>query len=488
MSRPRIALFPEDQPILKPLNTALHDILRVYPGLNIPETMLRRTPEAFADAVGYRHPNDLRASMRTVPQLYHRFDSLDDICIAFADGLRGAIPKVFSIEIDQGTSAALALKMKPSLAQLTIARKIMSSPVDKLLIAARAPAYEFSILLDHHRPYAFEFGRAREAYSQLMEGWDAGLTEDGRTQALFDKVVRPTWRPLAESVRDGRHPSDHTPILVADRDKNLVGVTLIHQTHQGVIPALCLRQEDLTIMQERLLSTGQAHLNLSSDSAGWSMSHLSSDRDGNLWGEEAFYLPTTFDAAYATLNQIEKARDGDRVSGPNGNWQPLLNARFVIQTVWHGGGPGRYQTLEFALVTSTRGPAPSKMMNEGGRISVTEEQFYIRQNTWLDEMDLRDLFPSGRLTDLPKDVTWEAAYTKIVPDYVRDFQTRAELMVEGMARDGVAGEMFTSSLAKIRAQGALIKRIDDYDDDKAMRRKSAGIRKLLVAEQPISVA
>jgi len=488
MSRPRITFFPEDQPILKPLNTALHEILRVYSGLKIPETMLRHTPEVIAAAAGYRHPNDLRSSMRTVPELYHRFDTLDDICIAFADGLSSAIPKVFSIEIDQGTSAALALKMKPSLAQLTIARKIKSSPVDKLLIAARAPAYEFSILLDHHRPYAFEFGRAREAYSQLLQDWDAGLTEDDKIQALFDKVVRPTWRPLAESVRDGRHPVDHMPILVADRDKNIVGVTLINQIHLGVIPALCLRPEHLTIMQERLLSTGQAHLNLSSDSVGWSASQLSSDRDGNLWGEEAFYLPTTFDNAYATLNQIETARDGARVSGPNGNWQPLLNARFVIQTVWHGLGPGRYQTLEFALVTSTRGPAPSKVMNEGGRISVTEEQFYVRQNTWLDEMDFRDLFPSGRLRDLPKDVTWEQGYTKIVPDYVRDFQTRAELLSEERARDGITGEMFTSSLAKITAQGALIKRIDDYYDNKVMRRKSASIRQLLVAEQPISVA
>lgn len=481
MNRARISFFPEDQAILKSL---LSDFLAVLRHLGkLDQAQLRLHPEVFARATGHRDGNDIRAEMRSTRKSFHRFDNPAEIADAFAAGLVIGFDRVLQLPIDSGTAKNLTARMLPSLSKLHVAQLARTSDFDRLLIAAGAPNFEFAVAPRY--PNGFDFQWARDAFSALPANWADSLDETQRKAFLQAQIIQPSWRRLEESVNAGRQPAHHDAILVADLEGKMVGVTFRHSVHLGIIPGLCMSPEDLTAMMRNLIFGTQAQSQLPSDQYGWAGFGGGMGSDGRLFGAEAQYRVISVDNAYSMLTKLDAARDGERVQAAAGEWSRLLNARIVSQTIGHGGGPYHYKTVQFALEYSHHGPAPSTMMSVSGEAGWNDGQQYIRQQSWLDEDDFRTMFPSGRHLEMPSDVFWHWDISKIVPEHIRDFQERAEAMVDEITATGNRTKAFLDAKAKIAAQRERIKRIDAHQASTDSERKRARIQGFAWVENQI---
>lgn len=499
----RFTYTKADSVPLSLLAKALKSAFKQFPELGMQDnTNARHIPEFVPALFGYRNRLSMLAEASAVDADFPRFPSSSAILDWVADRTPAAFEKTFRVRIPAEMVDVLVIAMAQSLSLFRVCQLAENNPVDKLLIRAGAQPFEFATLkvtasgggemLMEDTSYAFCFQDARDKFAQLPEDWQAGQSEADQINYLNEHVVRPSWQHAIDVVTAGMRPDFHEPVAVIDADGLVVGITFIHTIHGGIVPGLCSSPKDMTTMLRNLVMGYAASQGMESHKFNWSTHSSYMVTDGTRLTPSASFVKISFDHAYRIAGQLKKARNGVRVSAPQGKRVPLLNAHIRAQEVIHGGNGKGHKTMLFGISTITGGPVPTGTMSLNGSMSVTGAQVYVRQRAWKDEADFPELFPAGRTMPLPEDTIrlfarGENGYTKVLPDYIRDFQERAEALLAhkcSPTADDKGLEAVASALAE---QRALITRIVELEKATEEARKIAGFYKLYSVQGQIDV-
>lgn len=463
----------------------------------------RHVPEFLAKTFGYRNRNSMHAEASAVDAKFPRFESLSAVSDWIATRVQGKFEEVFRVRISEDIADALVIAMLPALSLFHVSQLSEGRPIDNILVRAGAQPFEYATLrvpnsgagamsLDD-ASYAFSFQRARDNYAQLPEDWSSGKSEAEQMAFLNEHVVRPAWQRAIDVVTAGMRPDNHQPVVVVDTDGFVVGITFVHTIHGGIVPGLCLSPKDITTMLRNVIMGYTAAQGMESDRFYWSTHSstffTSSIAKRNEPAGSPSFVKVSYDHAYRIAGQLKNARNGVRVPAPPGKRTSLLNASIRSQEVIHGANGSGYKSMEFAMSTTVGGPAPTGTMTLNGSLSAPSADEYVRQHAWKDEADFPQLFPAGRTIPLPEDTTWmftrdDDGYTKVLPDYIRNFQARAEALLEHKRSRGSSTHL-DSVASALAEQRALMNEIVELERATAEARKVAGFYKLFSVHGPI---
>ena len=459
---------------------------------SVPKLGIRKgSPEArryveFAPRLfGYRSRNSMFAEAAPIGSNFSRFKSFDEIRDVVLSRLPDAFEKTFGIGVPPERATEMVNALAPAIKRFRVAQLAAGNPIDHLLISAGAPQFEYAAVSDTYF-YGFRFQTARDNFADLPDGWDREKTDSEKKAYLNEHVVRPAWRPLEKYVSDELRPQYHVPVAVIGSDGFIVGITFMHTIHGGIVAGLCRTPKDVTTMQRNILIGYPADQHMDSDASFLETHTQSSVRTGGVSGDKATFIKINFRQAYAIAEKLKDARNGVRVPAPPGTQIPLLNARIRTQELIHGVNGKGYKALYFSMNTLNGGPAPTANMSLSGSMAYLSAQVYVRQHAWKDEADFPELFPAGRTTALPEDVTWMFAtgdmnYTKVLPDYVRDFQERAEALLKRKLSRGEGSKALQDAAQALAEQRALMTPIIEVEKSAAEAQEYAAMFRLKFA-------
>lgn len=360
---------------------------------------------------------------------------------------------------------------------ITFERKVL----DRILLEARAPKFEYAII--HDRRHAFVFELARQALRE-MAGYEGESIEKINSNEV-QEILRNSVVPLSEAVKQGYVPLDHIPVVLSDESGDVVGVSFQHPVHQGIVAVCCSDIERFWAVGGALRSGEMARSVHGSNwyfgyedpsdfrpyfPSGRFPSMFNSSEDDR--GPVVYFSQVSVEKATAYLSALDKAINGERVQCTEPNPQVLKSAS-LSSTGFISGGKRR----DFWGLKSFQSQhGQSKIMSASGTTKGVvvdgewADQWYLRQLYWLEESDLPELgLPSDHFLAQQRDVD----VTKIIPDGVADFTRRALEHITQMAPDQQRNGAIRAAAAKLQEQTKRLRKVKDAIEADAIARAEA---------------
>lgn len=355
--------------------------------------------------------------------------------------------------------------------------------IDRILLEARAPKFEYAITRDRRHVFVFEL--ARDALRELA-GHDA-QSLDKITPAQTQVILRNSVIPLSKAMMQGCVPLNHVPVVLSDEGGNVVGVTFQHPVHQGVVAVCCNDVERFWAVSGALHSGEMA---MSMAGSNWhfgyedpssfrpyfptrrfpSMFNASEDDRGPV----VYFSQVSVEKAIAYLSELDKAINGERVKSTESDRKVLKGASLSSRDII-GAKSGKRRTF-WGLQSFQSQPGQSKIMSASGTANGIvvggewADQWYLRQIYWLDESDLFELgMPSDHFLMQRADVD----VTRVIPDDVEDFTCSALEHINKMPLAGQREDAIRVAEKKLHEQKKLLRKIKDCIEETVHTRSAA---------------
>ena len=308
--------------------------------------------------------------------------------------------------------------------------------LDPRLFAAKAPKFEYAVMKGNPVVFVFEKARQglREAAGEMGSDALNTVTPDRLGQIVQSSVLSPV-----DAAKQGLLPLTHIPIVLTDEAGQVVGVSLQHPAHRGVLPVCCEDESRFWAVAAALYTSAPAQNQYGDDTslsyadptvirpyfpAGPFPSMFNATEDNR--GPAVYYAQVSLESAMEYLAELKKAVNGQRVQCREPKRQLLKSAS--LSSIYSGSpGTGTTCTI-WGLLSYQSQHGQSKVMSASGTTKGIihngkwADQWYLRQDYWLDETDVPEL---GLPTDHFMVSRSNVDVTKVIPDGVEDFTRRA---------------------------------------------------------------
>lgn len=357
--------------------------------------------------------------------------------------------------------------------RLTIERK----EIDPLL-AKYVPPYEYALVRDRSKVFVME--KAREQLRARLDALGAGAVPVlDRKEVLA--IVQNSFYPLVDLVTEMHFPLEHKTIVFTDEESNVVGAGFQHPSHGGVVPICCESVSRFAAVWAALSLPVQAQMSgLPSDFPGTENPNyvlpvrtgFTHKRDSAL--PKVYFARVEPEQAFEYLKKLETACDGARVKYTDGVPQELRGATLNWYDVFTPGNKKTRRRWGLYSVPSEVGA--TFIMSGSGTAAygiLSESQWYLRQEVWLDEADFPEL---GVPLAYPVDPQpFDNEPTKIIPASAKSFYQRARAHVNTMPEAKKASPQVRAALKKIKDQDNRLRAIQSViEKEVEARRLAAG--------------
>lgn len=453
----RFPVFAQDQAFLNDLSKKLCARIRKAAGLGKEFAPLHRQSTTFL-AKGFGAESDTRLfggePPRVKPGLTRamvrsQFQSaVERAVLILADEQQE------KLSVDQLRSIAKALpsildELRDELKKLVIDQYTFErQTLDAVLVASGAPKYEFAIIKPHRQFYdlrVFIFEDAREAVTKIAGEYSAAALAQVSKEQIAKALHECTY-PLIEVLQKRQMPPNHLPVVLADKDGNVVGVSYQHPVHHGIVPVCCENVERFWLIAESLYEPTQAHMRHSSSNNlhyfdptvispfyphfPFTTTRRQEHRDG----PPVYFKQVGVDDALEYLTALSGSVNDQRVRCKENDLELLASATLNSSEIIQGGSGTRRRY--WGLESVQNAPGQSKVMSASGtsRGITGKHQWYLRQTKWVDAATLPELaMPSSHFLAQEPD---DNDQSKIIPDGTDDFIRQATEQLQKMSGVG----------------------------------------------------
>jgi len=350
--------------------------------------------------------------------------------------------------------------------------------LDPRLLAAKAPKFEYAVMKGH--PVVFDFEKARQGLREAA----GEESRDALSKVTLDRVqqiVRSSVLSPVDAVKQGILPLTHIPIVLTDEAGQVVGVSLQHPVHRGVLPVCCENESRFWAVAAALYTSAPAQNQYGDNSsisfadptnihpyfpAGRFPSMFNATKDDS--GPAVYYAQVSLESAIRYLADLKNAVNGQRVQCRETKRHLLKSASLSSISA---GSPGTGTTRTFwGLVSYQSQPGQSKIMSATGTTKGIAHdggwanQWYLRQDYWLDEVDVPEL---GLPTDHFMVSRPYVDVTKIIPDGVEDFTRRALEHAARLPKEQRGDSAIDALVAKLKEQKKRLQKVKDALEEEA---------------------
>ncbi|OEZ69270.1 hypothetical protein JAB5_27110 [Janthinobacterium sp. HH103] len=356
--------------------------------------------------------------------------------------------------------------------------------LDPRLLAAKAPKFEYAVMKGH--PLVFDFEKARQGLRDAAgeNSSDAlnKVTPDRVRQIVQSSVLSPF-----DAVKQGLLPLTHIPIVLTDDAGQVVGVSMQHPAHHGVLPVCCEDETRFWTVAAALYTSAPAQNQYGDDSSLRyadptdirtyspnspfpSMFNATEDNRG----PAVHYAQVSLESAMKYLAELKKAVNGERVQCREPKKQLLKSASLSSIS---SGSPSKGTTCTiWGLVSYQSQHGQSKVMSVSGTTKgifhngAWADQWYLRQDYWLDEADVPELgLPTDHfMVSRPYDDV-----TKVIPDGVEDFTRRALEHAASLPKEQSSDGAIHALVIKLKEQKKRLQRVKDALEEEAAAKAKA---------------
>lgn len=453
---------------------------------NLPEDSLpffRHASESCAKMFGSTSRQRLFAEVQSCPPVFEKGLTRQAVRRQFESVIKNGVSKLEAdgmIDSDQARAIAdaaptIVRAVATDLQYLEVDRHTFERrELDPRLLAARAPKFEYAVTKDH--PVVFDFERARQGLRDAAgaENIDAlnKVTPDRITDIVRSSVLSPV-----EAVKQGVLPLTHIPIVLTDEAGDVVGVSLQHPIHRGVLPVCCEDQTRFWAVAAALYTGVPAQ---SQYGDNWSLSYVDPTNIRQYYpvglfgasfnqtkdddGAAAYYVQVDLATAIAYLTALSKAVNDQRVHCKEPD-RRRLNSASLSSVISASPKSGTYRTY-WGLMSFQSQPGQSKVMSWAGTTKGdVGNQWYLRQDYWLEEKDVREL-------DMPSDhflaPRQHVDVTKIIPEGIEDFTQRALEHATQLSKEKKGNSAIDGVVAQLKEQKKRLQRVKEALEGEAV--------------------
>lgn len=364
--------------------------------------------------------------------------------------------------------------------RLTFERNVL----DPLLVAARAPRFEYAIAQQNRA--VFFFADARKSLLQEA-GQESSTALSKVSPDRIREILRSSTYSLFDALKQGRLPMTHQSVVLSDEDGHVVGVSFQHPGHLGIVPVCCRDEQQFFAVASALYTETPAQ---NQHPADWPMgaddlhnirpywpnrsfpSMFNATRDDD--GPAVYFNQVTMEKAVGYLADLAKAVNGARILSEEPDPQLLKGASLSSATIGNLGS--QTSRTYWGLQSFQSQPGQSKVMSASGTTKGIHhngrwtDQWYLRQIYWLDESSLPELgMPSDHFL-APRPAL---DITKVIPDGIEDFTRQALEHVSRMSKEQKSDSAVRAAVDKLQAQKKLLQEVKDALEAEAYARIKA---------------
>lgn len=491
----RFPIFVQDKAVFDSLSKKIgsHAIVAA----DLPECfepLSRHAVEFGAKCFGSTSRQRLFAEVRSTPPTVEPGVSRQDIARQCESAIKHGANKLAAVGTITFEQARAIVEAAPAIVR-AVAKDLQLLEVDRLtfernvldplLLAARAPKFEYAITSDYSAVFIFD--AARQAL-RAAAGEDSSEAVSKIKPDDIQKILRNSLLPLHDAVRQGTLPLTHVPIVLSDEGGDVVGVSFQHPVHLGITPVCCEDEERFWAIAAALHAGQPAQNTHGSErtlhftdpnsvrpylpTGRFPSIFNSKEEDDN--GPPVYFAQVSVEKAIGYLQRLAKAVNDQRVRCTESDRSLMKSASLSsVKVISFGSGTTR---TFWGLVSHQSRPGQSKVTSASGttRGLLYEghwaDQWYLRQIYWLGDSDFPEL---GMPSDHFLRPSHHVDVTKIIPDDTEDFTRRAIEHVNGMPKEHKCDSAIRTAMASLQVQKKQLQEVKNVLEAEKLARVSA---------------
>lgn len=468
----RLPIFPKDKDVFDRLWKTICALVAAAAGL--PEdfpSFFRHAVEFGAVCCGSTSRQRLFAEVESMTPVVPDGFTRQDIARLFESAIKYGANKLAekkTITLDQAraiaeSAPAIVRSVAKDLQHLEVDRFTFERMfLDPCLLAARAPGYEYAITSDFRLVFCFE--GARKALCEAAGDHTSAAINKVSAERV-QQIVRGSLHPLVDAIKQRLLPIKHNPVVLFEESGGVIGVSLQHPVHLGIVPICCRDETQLSGVEAALLTSGQAHIQHGDDLSMEMLNtfsirpyslHDSFNRQEDDDGPSVYYAPVSLDAAIGYMADLRNTFNGRRVQCMEVGRELLKGATLTSTDIWLGNSGTRQTIWGLASAQAKRGQ--SKIMSASGsprRLS-PEYPWYLRQIYWLDDASVPELaMPSDHFLTPNQYVD----VTKIIPDGIEDFTRKALEHAKRLLKEQKGNSVIQAIVIELEEQKKTLRKV-----------------------------